>query len=241
MKTKYIIGNWKMNKTSTETKNFIDEFNELYKINKDKIQNVNFAIAAPFVNLFLFNESKIEFAAQNMSQFEKGAYTGEISASMLKNLNTKYVILGHSERKSYFNESDEIINKKLHLALENNLIPIVCIGETLEQYENNQTKEVILNQIKKSLKGINDFSKIIIAYEPIWAIGTGKTASSKLAQEMCQFIRENTSKNAIIQYGGSVSSENIADLMSQNDIDGALVGGASLDAKSFIKLLTLNK
>ncbi|VEU59277.1 Triosephosphate isomerase [Mesomycoplasma neurolyticum] len=230
-----------MNKTILETEDFIHEFKTLYQKNKNKINNVDFAIAAPFTKLFLFKNHNIDFAAQNMSQFEKGAYTGEISPLMIKDLNAKYVILGHSERREYFNESDEIVNQKLHLALKHGVIPIVCIGETLKQYEAKQTKEVILKQIQKSLKDVKDFSKIIIAYEPIWAIGTGKTSTVEYAQEICEFIRKNTSKNVIIQYGGSVNPNNIENLMSQKDIDGALVGGASLEAQSFIKLLTLNK
>ncbi|WP_129719680.1 triose-phosphate isomerase [Mesomycoplasma neurolyticum] len=241
MKKLFIIGNWKMNKTILETEDFIHEFKTLYQKNKNKINNVDFAIAAPFTKLFLFKNHNIDFAAQNMSQFEKGAYTGEISPLMIKDLNAKYVILGHSERREYFNESDEIVNQKLHLALKHGVIPIVCIGETLKQYEAKQTKEVILKQIQKSLKDVKDFSKIIIAYEPIWAIGTGKTSTVEYAQEICEFIRKNTSKNVIIQYGGSVNPNNIENLMSQKDIDGALVGGASLEAQSFIKLLTLNK
>ncbi|MGZ9428502.1 triose-phosphate isomerase [Mycoplasma sp. 1012] len=242
MKKLTIIGNWKMNKNAQETKVFLDEFSRLYSENKTKISDeVTFGIAAPFTNLFLFEKSNLKIVAQNFSNFDSGAYTGEISASMLKDLSVSFVILGHSERRQYFGETDELVNLKVHQALKEGLTPVVCVGETLEEYENNKTKDVILHQLKNSLKNVEDFSKIVIAYEPVWAIGTGKTATAQIAQEVCEFIRENTHKDVVIQYGGSVSPTNIEELMNQKDIDGALVGGASLKADSFIKLLTLNK
>ncbi|MGZ9431315.1 triose-phosphate isomerase [Mycoplasma sp. CB776] len=242
MKKLTIIGNWKMNKNAQETKAFLDEFSRLYSENKTKISDeVTFGIAAPFTNLFLFEKSNLKIVAQNFSNFDSGAYTGEISASMLKDLSVSFVILGHSERRQYFGETDELVNLKVHQALKEGLTPVVCVGETLEEYENNKTKDVILHQLKNSLKNVEDFSKIVIAYEPVWAIGTGKTATAQIAQEVCEFIRENTYKDVVIQYGGSVSPTNIEELMNQKDIDGALVGGASLKADSFIKLLTLNK
>ncbi|MBN3534568.1 triose-phosphate isomerase [Mycoplasma procyoni] len=242
MKKLFIVGNWKMNKNSKETKEFLDQFEVEYKSNKDKIAaTTSFGIAAPFTNLFLLQDSRIASVAQNFSNFDSGAYTGEISASMLKDLGVEYVVLGHSERRQYYSETDEVVNKKLHQALKENLTPIVCIGETLEEYESGKTKDVILHQIKHSLKGVEDFSKVVIAYEPVWAIGTGKTATAEIAQDICSYIRQNTASNVVIQYGGSVSPANIEELMSQKDIDGALVGGASLKVDSFIKLLTLNK
>ncbi|WGI36851.1 triose-phosphate isomerase [Mesomycoplasma lagogenitalium] len=243
MKKLTIIGNWKMNKNSQETKEFLDVFNTEYLNNKEKISDsIVFGIAAPFTNLYLFNKNdKLKSVAQNFSNFSSGAYTGEISASMLKDLNVSMVVLGHSERRQYFYETDETVNLKTHQALKEGITPIVCVGETLEEYEAGKTKEVILKQLKGSLKDVNDFSKIIIAYEPVWAIGTGKTATAEIAQDVCEFIRKNTAANVTIQYGGSVSPANIQELMNQKDIDGALVGGASLKPESFIKLLTLNK
>lgn len=238
-----IIGNWKMNKTLSETKEFFTEFNSLYTNNKNKIiSNLDFAVAVPFINTTAFelNKTELQLAVQNISQFEKGAYTGEISAQMLLEQKVKYAIVGHSERRQYFKETDQDVNAKTQQAIKNNIIPVVCVGETLEEYEKNQTNQVIEHQLKHSLQNV-DLSKIIIAYEPIWAIGTGKTATPEQAQKVCKFIREKTDKNALILYGGSVNPENIEQLLNQSDIDGALVGGASLKADSFIKLLTLNK
>lgn len=238
-----IIGNWKMNKTFTQTKEFFSAFNQLYIENKNKInQNLDFAVALPAINVAAFskNTTKLELAVQNMSQFEKGAYTGEISAQMLLDLNVKYAIIGHSERRQYFKETDLDVNAKTQQAIKNNIIPVVCVGETLEEYEAQKTSEVIEYQLKNSLKDV-DLSKVIVAYEPIWAIGTGKTATPEQAQQVCKFIRKQTNKNLTILYGGSVSQENIEQLLNQADINGALVGGASLKVDSFIKLLTLNK
>ncbi|ADM21628.1 triose-phosphate isomerase [Mesomycoplasma hyorhinis] len=238
-----IIGNWKMNKTFTQTKEFFSAFNQLYIENKNKInQNLDFAVALPAINVAAFskNTTKLELAVQNMSQFEKGAYTGEISAQMLLDLNVKYAIIGHSERRQYFKETDLDVNAKTQQAIKNNIIPVVCVGETLEEYEAQKTSQVIEYQLKNSLKDV-DLSKVIVAYEPIWAIGTGKTATPEQAQQVCKFIRKQTNKNLTILYGGSVSQENIEQLLNQADINGALVGGASLKVDSFIKLLTLNK
>ncbi|WP_434325512.1 triose-phosphate isomerase [Mesomycoplasma hyorhinis] len=238
-----IIGNWKMNKTFTQTKEFFSAFNQLYIENKNKInQNLDFAVALPAINVAAFskNTTKLELAVQNMSQFEKGAYTGEISAQMLLDLNVKYAIIGHSERRQYFKETDLDVNAKTQQAIKNNIIPVVCVGETLEEYEAQKTSQVIEYQLENSLKDV-DLSKVIVAYEPIWAIGTGKTATPEQAQQVCKFIRKQTNKNLTILYGGSVSQENIEQLLNQADINGALVGGASLKVDSFIKLLTLNK
>ncbi|MCU9934226.1 triose-phosphate isomerase [Mycoplasmopsis felis] len=244
MKKLVIIGNWKMNKTFSETQEFLKEFAKIYKEKESLIYNkLDFAVASPFTNLFAFKENKIselKLAAQNVSQHLSGAYTGEVSINMLKDLNTKYVILGHSERRSYYGETNEIINAKAQTVLSNGLIPVICVGETLEEYENGKTKEIVKKQIEESLKSL-DYSKIIVAYEPIWAIGTGKVATPEIAQDVCEYIHSITSKNLIVQYGGSVSPKNISELSSQKDIDGFLVGGASLDANSFVQLLTLGK
>lgn len=238
-----IVGNWKMYKTFEETKTFAQEFKKLYEQNFESIPpNCQFGIAPNFINMTCLSEfgpSSLFTVAQNTSEHFEGAYTGETSIKMIKNVQARMVILGHSERRTYFNETDEIINKKVLLTLENGLTPIVCVGETLIEYENNQREEVVKNQLSKSLKNVKDLSKVIIAYEPIWAIGTGKTATPEDAQKMCQLIRQLTDKNIIIQYGGSVNAKNIKQLMMQKDIDGALVGSASLDAKSMIKILTL--
>ena len=182
---------------------------------------------------------------------EKGAYTGEISAKMLKSINVEYVIIGHSERRQYFNETDETVNKKIKAAFENGLKPIVCVGETLEQRDEGTTIDIITNQTKLALEGLTDeqVANTIIAYEPIWAIGTGKTATSEDAQKaiksirdkICQIYGQNVSNRVIIQYGGSVKSSNAKELFEMSDIDGGLVGGASLKPDEFSKIVNYNK
>ncbi len=245
MRNQVIVGNWKMNKTPAEAKAFMQEFNSLFEANKDKIANtMKFGIAAPSVDLStVSSEAKGEFmvAAENMHFEAIGAFTGELSAEMIKATGANTVILGHSERRAMFNETDIDVNKKTKVALANNITPIVCVGETLEQYEAGDSKDVVKKSTLTSLKGIDDWTNIIIAYEPVWAIGTGKTATAAYAEEMCAFIRSITSDDVVIQYGGSVKPENVKELMSQPNVDGALVGGASVQAESFIKLLTLNK
>lgn len=191
--------------------------------------------------------SALIIAAQNCHYETEGAYTGEISIKMLKDMMVSHVIIGHSERRMYFNEVDETINKKLHSLFNANIIPILCCGETLNQYENKETNEVIKNQIKLALKNIKveNIAKLVIAYEPIWAIGTGKTATAQQAQTVCKMIREfiselynkNVAEQVRIQYGGSVKPDNIKLILSEPDIDGALVGGASLVPQSFFDLL----
>ncbi|UUM19914.1 MULTISPECIES: triose-phosphate isomerase [unclassified Mycoplasma] len=243
MKKTVIIGNWKMNKTATQTQEFLNQLSIHLKENENKIlSNLDYAIAAPFTNLSVFsgNKTNLKIAAQDVSEHISGAFTGEISADMLKDLNVSYVVIGHSERRMYHKESDQLVNAKAKIALEKGIIPVICVGETLEQYEQGITKDIIKNQIQNSLADL-DLSKIIVAYEPIWAIGTGKVATPQVAQEVCEFIRLITSPDLIIQYGGSVSPSNIQDLHSQKDINGFLVGGASLEASSFVKLLTLGK
>ena len=195
-------------------------------------------MAVPFIHISQAVSqtiAKLAIAAQDVSEHVEGAYTGEVSAKMLSSYQVKYVIVGHSERRMYHHETDEIINAKATRALERNITPIVCVGETLEEYEAGKSEEVVHDQLIGSLANL-DLSKVIIAYEPIWAIGTGKTATVEYAQKMCAFIRSVTSEETLIQYGGSVNAQNIHELLNQPDIDGALVGGASLNADTFVKL-----
>ena len=236
MRQKIIVGNWKMNKDLFELIVFFQDFK-----NKQKCifrSNCVFGLAVPFINLTAAineNAPRLVMVAQDVSQHHEGAYTGEVSAKMLKSHKIKYVIVGHSERRMYHNETDEIVNAKATRALERNITPIVCVGETLEEYEAGKSEEVVHDQLIGSLANL-DLSKVIIAYEPIWAIGTGKTATVEYAQKMCAFIRSVTSEETLIQYGGSVNAQNIHELLNQPDIDGALVGGASLNADTFVKL-----
>ena len=234
-----------MNKTPAETREFMKTFPSLVKGTEDEV-----IICVPFVDL----ADAIEFAkgtnvkvgAQNIHFEEKGAFTGEISPKMLKEIGTEYVIIGHSERRQYYAETDESVNKKIKAALNHELKPIVCVGETLEQREAGITKDFVTTQVKNAFEGLEkeDAKKIIIAYEPIWAIGTGKTASKEDANEVCGWIREeirslygDIADEIIIQYGGSVKSSNASELFAMSDIDGGLVGGASLDPTEFAKIV----
>lgn len=239
-----IIGNWKMNKNLDQALSLVKEI-----VTKDLDESVEKVICVPYLYVNeirkILEKSDIELGAQNMYFEKKGAFTGEISPTMLKSCGVKYVILGHSERRNIFKETDDLINKKVISALENDLIPILCCGETLNERKENKEKEVIENQIKKALLEVDreKISKIIIAYEPIWAIGTGVVASLEDAENMCKYIRsilfklyKDQANKVRIQYGGSVKQENIKDLMKQENIDGALVGGASLDV-SFSKII----
>ncbi len=246
MRKKVIAGNWKMNMLPNEAIKFIDEITPLVKDTKNEV-----ILCVPYTDLFyaLLNvqETNIKIGAQNMHFAESGAYTGEISAQMLKSINVEYVIIGHSERRQYFNETDETVNKKIKAAFENGLKPIVCVGETLEQRENGTTIDVITTQTKLALDGLTDeqVANTIIAYEPIWAIGTGKTATSEDAQNSIKAIRnkieeiygQNVAERVIIQYGGSVKSSNAKELFEMPDIDGGLVGGASLKPDEFAKIV----
>ena len=246
MRRKVIAGNWKMNMLPNEAIKFIDEFTPLVKDTKNEV-----ILCVPYTDLFyaLLNvqETNIKIGAQNMHFAESGAYTGEISAQMLKSINVEYVIIGHSERRQYFNETDETVNKKIKAAFENGLKPIVCVGETLEQREAGTTIDIITNQTKLALEGLTDeqVANTIIAYEPIWAIGTGKTATSEDAQNSIKAIRnkiqeiygQNVAQRVIIQYGGSVKSSNAKELFEMPDIDGGLVGGASLKPDEFAKIV----
>lgn len=237
MRKKIIAGNWKMNKTPQQAAEFCTLMKD--KASSDKVDVV---FCVPFVDLYpaleALKDSKIAVGAQNMYFEDSGAYTGEISAAMLKEMGVEYVVLGHSERREYFGETDAMVNKKVKKALASDLIPIMCCGETLAQREAGITIEWIRTQIKCGLADIDgsDATKVVIAYEPIWAIGTGVTASSEQAQEVCHAIRivlgelygNSVAGEMRIQYGGSVNGKNAAELFAMADIDGGLVGGASL-------------
>ncbi len=249
MRTPFIAGNWKMHKTPEESLELAKEIDTFLKENEDI--EVDVLICPPYTSLYLLNKElknrKFYLGAQNMSFEDEGAFTGEISPLMLKEMDIEYVVLGHSERRQYFNENDEEINKKVKKALEHNLKPIICVGETLEERESGKEKTKVRNQITSDLFEIdkNNADSITIAYEPIWAIGTGKTASSDDANDMIKFIRsiikelydEDTAEVIRIQYGGSVKPHNIKELMNKSDIDGALVGGASLKSEDFVKII----
>ena len=237
MRKKIVAGNWKMNKTPSEAVALAKMLVPL--VNTDKVDVV---FCVPAIDIIPVAEAikgtKIALGAENMYFEESGAYTGEISPAMLTDAGVKYVILGHSERRQYFAETDETVNKKVKKALEHDLIPIMCCGETLEQREKGITIDFIRTQIKCGLNGISkdDITKVVVAYEPIWAIGTGKTATSAEAEEVCAAIRgvlgkmydKETAEKIRIQYGGSVNGKNAAELFAMPDIDGGLVGGASL-------------
>ena len=242
-----IAGNWKMNNTIGQT---IELANGL-KRNLYDVESVEIVICPPFTALAdaseIITESNIKLGAQNMHYEDKGAFTGEASGLMLKDLGCEYVILGHSERRQYFSETNEMVNKKVKAALKHNLTPIVCVGEKIEERKANKAFDVVRDHITNSLKDLSkeELQKVIVAYEPVWAIGTGLTASPQQAQEIHSFIRkllseisdQQTAQNITIQYGGSVKPDNIEELMKENDIDGALVGGASLKEESFIQLI----
>lgn len=249
MRKAIIAGNWKMNHTVEEGKKVL---NELIPLVKDAQCDV--VICPPFVHLGEFQKitegSNIIIGAQNMHFEDKGAFTGEVSPIMLESMGVDYVIIGHSERRQYFNETDETVNKKLHAAFKHNLLPILCVGESLEERESNKTEEIIKNQLLKDLDGLkeSELEKLVIAYEPIWAIGTGKTATDEQANETIKFIRTTIKEisggvadKIRIQYGGSVKPETIKGQMNMSDIDGALVGGASLKAADFEKIVNFHK
>ena len=250
MRKKVIAGNWKMNKLPNEAIDFIDRLTPLVKDTKNEV-----VVCVPYTDLFYAlltaQGTNIKIGAQNMHFEEKGAYTGEVSAQMLKSIGVEYVIIGHSERRQYFNETDETVNKKVKTAFKHELKPIVCVGEKLEQREAGKAEEIITNQTEKALEGLTDeqVQNTIIAYEPIWAIGTGKTATSEdannaikaIRDKICQIYGQNVGKSIIIQYGGSVKSANCKELFTTSDIDGGLVGGASLDPEEFAKIINYDK
>jgi triosephosphate isomerase (TIM) len=243
-----LAGNWKMYKNVSQAVSFVEHLNTLDTGDLNKIDAV---VCAPFTALYALNENlagtRIKLGAQNLHQAEEGAYTGEVSALMLKDVGVKYVVIGHSERRQYFGETDDSVNAKTQAAFKHGLLPIVCVGEDLAQREQGVTNQLVEEQVRAALGGLTaeQVTQLVIAYEPIWAIGTGKTATAADANEVCAHIRKvvgdmygQEKANAVrIQYGGSVKPENIAELMAQPDIDGALVGGASLDPGSFAKLL----
>jgi len=247
MRKPIIAGNWKMNLTLEEAKSFVQELEGLIPAQ----EQVDSVLCVPFTHLSgLLEQVKntpIAIGAQNMHFEEKGAYTGEVSPVMLASLGVQYVIIGHSERRQYFNETDETVNKKAHAAFKHQLTPIICVGEDLEQRETGATKTIVKEQVEKALAGLSSeqVTKLVIAYEPIWAIGTGKSSSVADANEVIGYIRQvvedqydqQVSSQVRIQYGGSVNPENIAEYMAESDIDGALVGGASLKPDSFLKLV----
>ncbi|QEZ68964.1 triose-phosphate isomerase [Paraclostridium bifermentans] len=246
MRKPIIAGNWKMHKTIAEAVEFVNEIKG--KVNNTDVEAV---ICAPFTLLKDLKEATkgtpIKIGAQNMHYADNGAFTGEISAPMLKELDIDYVVLGHSERRQYFNETNETVNKKVLKALEAGIDPILCIGETLEEREADKTKDVCKVQTEKALENVTaeDMKKVVIAYEPIWAIGTGKTATADQANDVIAYVREvvkglygeEISEEVRIQYGGSVKPSNVSEIMNQTDIDGALVGGASLQPADFTELV----
>ena len=250
MRKKVIAGNWKMNMLPNETIEYIENFSKLVKNSENEV-----ILCVPYTDLFYAlmtaQNTNIKIGAQNVHFEEKGAYTGEISPKMLKSIGVEYVIIGHSERRQYFSETDETVNKKIKAAFENELKPIVCVGETLKQRESGEAENIITTQTRLALKGLTDtqVKNTIIAYEPIWAIGTGKTSTSEDANNSIKAIRneikkiygEDVSDCVIIQYGGSVKSSNAKELFETSDIDGGLVGGASLKPDEFAQIVNYNK
>ena len=244
MRIPLVVGNWKMNTTVAEAEILV--YTMLEKL--DQIDGVEKVLCPPFVSLTSINmmlqDSSIKLGAQNMHFETKGSYTGEISPPMLSEL-CEFVILGHSERRWYFGETDEIVNRKIKAALANKLKPILCVGERLEDNEAGKTEEIISKQLRAALNGIDSTSDLVLAYEPVWAIGTGKAASNEQATVTIGFIRniltelwsKGIAQDLRILYGGSVTSDNIAEFISQQEIDGALVGGASLKAEEFISIV----
>lgn len=246
MRIPFIAGNWKMFKTGREVVTFAEEFKKLYQDT-----DVRTAVCAPYVYLGLlknlFSGTKIKVGAQNAFYEDEGAFTGEVSVKMLEDLGVDYCIIGHSERRQYFGETDEIVNKKLKRLLAGPITPILCVGENLQQREKEEQYLVVRDQLIWALSGITpqQAAKIVIAYEPVWAIGTGKTATPQQAEDMCEFIRnavealygEDVADQVVIQYGGSVKPANATDIMDMPNIDGALVGGASLNASDFMEII----
>ena len=249
MRKPIIACNWKMNKTVQEAKDFVNELPTL-----PDTKEVESVICAPTIQLdalvTLVNEGKaqgLQIGAQNAYFEDNGAFTGETSPVALADLGVKYVVIGHSERREIFHETDEEINKKAHAIFNHGMTPIICVGETDEERESGKANEVVGNQVKKAVEGLSEeqLQQVVIAYEPIWAIGTGKSSTSKDANEMCAFVRQTVAELSSqtvaeatrIQYGGSVKPNNIEEYMAESDIDGALVGGASLKVDDFVQLL----
>ncbi len=249
MRKKIIAGNWKMNKTFLTSRELLLEV--IHGLSNDVLDKTEVVVCPPFTSLALASElikdKKIGLGAQNIHQKDDGAYTGEISAPMIKSLNCQYVILGHSERRQYFGEPNHLINAKVKNALKNEIKPILCVGETLEEREKNLHLKIVDEQVTLGLKdlSVENMKNVIVAYEPVWAIGTGKTASPEQANDMHVAIREavenlfgkETADNTRILYGGSMNDKNASELLAKQDIDGGLIGGASLKADSFIKII----
>ncbi|OEF99697.1 triose-phosphate isomerase [Vulcanibacillus modesticaldus] len=244
MRTPIIAGNWKMNKTIEETKEFIAALKDF------SLENVDAVLCVPYTSLGILREqlnNKIKIGSQNIHWEENGAFTGEISPLMLKELGVEYAIIGHSERREMFGETDETVNRRVHAAFKHGITPIVCVGEKLEEREAGKTKDVVKEQTEKAIANLSSeqVKKLVVAYEPIWAIGTGKTSSAEDANEVIGYIRKvianqydsQVANEVRIQYGGSVKPENIRSFLSQPEIDGALVGGASLKPESFMALV----
>lgn len=250
MRKKVIAGNWKMNMLPNEAMSFIERLAPEVKDTENEV-----ILCVPYIDLFYtlltVQGTNIKVGAQNMHFEDSGAFTGEISGKMLKSIGVEYVIIGHSERRQYFNETDETVNKKINSAFNNELKPIVCVGETLEQREVGETENVITKQTELALKGLTpeQVQNVIIAYEPIWAIGTGKTATAEdannsiksIREKICQIYGQNVANGVIIQYGGSVKAANAKELFEMSDIDGGLVGGASLKSDEFAKIVNYTK
>lgn len=248
MRKPVIVGNWKMNLGPKEAQELLEEVKSL-----DLDDSVEHGFCVPAIDLLVAKEvlkgTDIKFGAENMYFEESGAFTGEISPTMLTEVGANYVILGHSERRQYFKEDNELINKKVLSALEHGLTPILCVGETLEEREADKAEEVVKEEVIKAFEGVNKADEVIIAYEPIWAIGTGKTASAEDADSMCGYIRslieelydDNTAANIRIQYGGSMKPNNVKELLAKENIDGGLIGGASLKASDFEQLVNFKK
>ncbi len=244
MRKPIIAGNWKMNKTAKEAVELINELKPLVAKSKPEV-----VVCVPYTDLWVVKEaikgSKIKLGAENVAWADSGAFTGEISAEMLKEIGVEYVIIGHSERRQYFGETDQTVNMRLQQALKNDLKPIVCVGETLTEREKNKTKKVLKKQVLEGLKDVSDFSNIVIAYEPVWAIGTGKTATAEDANKTIGFIRSlvkktwgaEVAKSLRIQYGGSMKPSNAKELMAMRHIDGGLIGGAALKAQDFASIV----
>ena len=242
-----IAGNWKMNMTATETKKFAEDLKKIMP----RAKWCDTLICVPACNISTamkaFKDLRISVGAENVYFEEKGAHTGEVSADMLKDLGVKYVIVGHSERRQYFCETDQTVNKKVHAVLNAGMNPIICVGESLEQRETGITNEWIALQVKSALNGVpaEKLRRCIIAYEPIWAIGTGKTATAEQAGEVCSNIRAairglygaRVARSVTIQYGGSMNPKNAAELLAQPDIDGGLIGGAALKPEQFVDII----
>ncbi|MEG2000312.1 MAG: triose-phosphate isomerase [Evtepia sp.] len=242
-----ISGNWKMFHTVVETRAYAERL----KVALPRAKRCSIVLCVPFVNIpaavKALKDSRISVAAQNLHWDSEGAYTGEVSATMLAAIGVKYVIIGHSERRQLFNETDFFVNKKVHAALDAGLRPIICVGESLEQRELGVTMELIAYQVKFALSGISadEMRHVVIAYEPLWAIGTGKTATAEQAGEVCAAIRTilrrlygaRVARATTIQYGGSINANNAAELLAQPDVDGGLVGGASLDPEEFLQII----